>query len=260
MPASRSSLRPQEPRPWALNTASEQDRAPFDWLGQDRLQPLRRQVRVRRSEVEVERDVGHTGNANGSGRPLASSVRARRLRRRDQSRGPARGPRGRRAARPVAARRAGRPSPSRPPRSTTTTCGRCGASASGADALPMILGCDAAGLDEDGNEVVVHAVITSDSWRGDETLDPRRSLLSERYPGALAEKVAVPARNVIAQAARAVLRARRLPADGVADRLPDAVHPRRRHARDDGARPGRRRRRRHRADRARQRRRASACG
>ena len=67
----------------------------------------------------------------------------------------------------------------------------------GEDALPMILGCDAAGLDEDGNEVVVHAVITDDSWRGDETLDPRRSLLSERYPGALAEKVAVPARNVI---------------------------------------------------------------
>ena len=27
------------------------------------------------------------------------------------------------------------------------------------EALPMILGCDAAGLDEDGNEVVVHAVI-----------------------------------------------------------------------------------------------------
>src|ERR1700683_4291053 len=36
-----------------------------------------------------------------------------------------------------------------------------------ADALPMILGCDAAGLDEDGNEVVVHSVISSDSWRGD---------------------------------------------------------------------------------------------
>ncbi|MGZ4296279.1 MAG: zinc-binding dehydrogenase [Solirubrobacteraceae bacterium] len=67
----------------------------------------------------------------------------------------------------------------------------------GEDALPMILGCDAAGIDEDGNEVVVHAVITADSWRRDETLDPRRSLLSERYPGALAEKVAVPARNVI---------------------------------------------------------------
>jgi NADPH:quinone reductase-like Zn-dependent oxidoreductase len=65
------------------------------------------------------------------------------------------------------------------------------------DKLPMILGCDAAGLDQDGQEVVVHAVITSDSWRGDETLDPRRSLLSERYPGTLAERVAVPKRNVI---------------------------------------------------------------
>ena len=30
-------------------------------------------------------------------------------------------------------------------------------------------------------------MITSDSWRDDETLDPKRSLLSERYPGALAE-------------------------------------------------------------------------
>jgi NADPH:quinone reductase-like Zn-dependent oxidoreductase len=65
------------------------------------------------------------------------------------------------------------------------------------DKLPMILGCDAAGLDEDGNEVVVHAVISDPDWRADETFDPRRSLLSERYPGALAQKVAVPARNVI---------------------------------------------------------------
>jgi NADPH:quinone reductase-like Zn-dependent oxidoreductase len=66
-----------------------------------------------------------------------------------------------------------------------------------AEQLPMILGCDAAGLDEKGNEVIVHAVISSDSWRGDETLDPRRSLLSERHQGALAERVAVPARNVL---------------------------------------------------------------
>src|SRR6202012_5216452 len=57
------------------------------------------------------------------------------------------------------------------------------------DALPMILGCDAAGVDDDGNEVVVHSVISDDAWRGDETLDPRRSLLSERYPGALAQRV-----------------------------------------------------------------------
>jgi NADPH:quinone reductase-like Zn-dependent oxidoreductase len=67
----------------------------------------------------------------------------------------------------------------------------------GEDALPMILGCDAAGIDEDGNEVVVHAVISSDDWRGDETLDPGRSLLSERVPGTLAERVAVPRRNLI---------------------------------------------------------------
>lgn len=67
------------------------------------------------------------------------------------------------------------------------------------DALPMILGCDAAGLDEDGNEVVVHAVVSSPSWTGDETLDPQRSLLSERYQGTFADKVAVPRRNVVAK-------------------------------------------------------------
>jgi NADPH:quinone reductase-like Zn-dependent oxidoreductase len=65
------------------------------------------------------------------------------------------------------------------------------------DQLPMILGCDAAGLDEDGNEVIVHSVIASDGWRGDETLDPKRSLLSERHQGALAERVAVPKGNLV---------------------------------------------------------------
>lgn len=65
------------------------------------------------------------------------------------------------------------------------------------ESLPMILGCDAAGLDEDGNEVVVHAVVSDPSWHGDETLDPRRSLLSERYQGTLAERVAVPRANVV---------------------------------------------------------------
>jgi NADPH:quinone reductase-like Zn-dependent oxidoreductase len=67
-----------------------------------------------------------------------------------------------------------------------------------ADRLPMILGCDAAGIDEDGNEVVVHAVIADpDAGGGDETLDPRRSLLSERHDGTFAEKVAVPRRNLL---------------------------------------------------------------
>ncbi|MCL3839061.1 zinc-binding dehydrogenase [Aeromicrobium duanguangcaii] len=70
------------------------------------------------------------------------------------------------------------------------------------ESLPMILGCDAAGYDEDGNEVLVHAVISSPDWVGDETLDPRRSLLSERFQGTFADKVAVPKRNVIAKPER----------------------------------------------------------
>src|SRR6516225_10129622 len=67
-----------------------------------------------------------------------------------------------------------------------------------ADRLPIVLGCDAAGVDEDGNEVIVHAVIGDAAGHGgDETLDPRRSLLSERYDGTFADKVAVPRRNLV---------------------------------------------------------------
>ncbi len=64
--------------------------------------------------------------------------------------------------------------------------------------LPMIVGCDAAGIDEDGNEVVVHSVISDPSFTGsDETMDPRRSLLSERYQGTFADRVTVPKGNII---------------------------------------------------------------
>jgi NADPH:quinone reductase-like Zn-dependent oxidoreductase len=67
-----------------------------------------------------------------------------------------------------------------------------------ADRLPMILGCDAAGIDTaTGKQVVVHAVIGAPDWSGDETLDPRRSLLSEKHQGSLAELVTVPSGNVI---------------------------------------------------------------
>ncbi|WP_372727354.1 zinc-binding dehydrogenase [Nocardioides sp.] len=65
------------------------------------------------------------------------------------------------------------------------------------ESLPMILGCDAAGLDEDGNEVVVHAVVSDPDWTGDETFDPRRSLLSEKHQGTFADRVVVPRRNVV---------------------------------------------------------------
>jgi NADPH:quinone reductase-like Zn-dependent oxidoreductase len=63
--------------------------------------------------------------------------------------------------------------------------------------MPMILGTDAAGLDEDGAEVVVHGVVASPGWTGDETLDPKRSLFSELHQGTMAERVAVPRRNLL---------------------------------------------------------------
>ena len=44
----------------------------------------------------------------------------------------------------------------------------------------------------------MHAVIGDPAaYGGDETLDPRRSLLSERYDGTFAERVAVPRRNLL---------------------------------------------------------------
>ena len=52
-----------------------------------------------------------------------------------------------------------------------------------AERLPMILGCDAAGIDADGNEVIVHAVIASDAWRGDETLRPQALAAVRALPG-----------------------------------------------------------------------------
>src|SRR5687767_642667 len=67
-----------------------------------------------------------------------------------------------------------------------------------ADRLPMILGCDAAGVTDDGREVVVHAVINAPDFVGsDATYDPARSLLSERYPGTFAAQVRVPPANLV---------------------------------------------------------------
>ncbi|MEV1330787.1 zinc-binding dehydrogenase [Micromonospora costi] len=57
--------------------------------------------------------------------------------------------------------------------------------------LPMILGCDAAGVDPEGNEVVVYPVVPTPG-------DPRGvSILSEYFPGTLAERVAVPRANLV---------------------------------------------------------------
>lgn len=66
-----------------------------------------------------------------------------------------------------------------------------------AERLPMIIGCDAAGIDEHGHEVIVHAVIGDPDFPGGEIVDPGRTLLSELHPGTLAERVAVPRRNLV---------------------------------------------------------------
>lgn len=57
------------------------------------------------------------------------------------------------------------------------------------DQLPMILGCDAAGVGPDGAEVVVYPVVYTD--KGD------FSILSEHYQGTVAERVTVPAYNLV---------------------------------------------------------------
>jgi NADPH:quinone reductase-like Zn-dependent oxidoreductase len=67
----------------------------------------------------------------------------------------------------------------------------------GPSQLPMVLGCDAAGIGPDGAEVIVHAVIGDPAAGIDETYDPKRTLLSERYPGTFADAVWVPARNLV---------------------------------------------------------------
>ncbi|SDY13931.1 NADPH:quinone reductase [Amycolatopsis xylanica] len=63
--------------------------------------------------------------------------------------------------------------------------------------FPMILGCDGAGVLDDGTEVVLHAVVNAPGWQGDDTLDPKRTLLTEKHQGTFADYVIVPKRNVI---------------------------------------------------------------
>lgn len=63
------------------------------------------------------------------------------------------------------------------------------------DSLPMILGCDAAGVDADGNEVVLHSVIGQTGHGVGAKEKP--SILTERYQGTFAEQVTVPSWNVL---------------------------------------------------------------
>ncbi|KAH6682994.1 hypothetical protein B0J14DRAFT_574815 [Halenospora varia] len=64
-------------------------------------------------------------------------------------------------------------------------------------AFPLILGCEGAGVLEDGTEVLLYPAMGDSNYRGDETLDPKRHVFSELTNGTLAEYVIAPQRNVI---------------------------------------------------------------
>jgi len=62
-----------------------------------------------------------------------------------------------------------------------------------ADRIPIVIGCDGAGVTDDGEEVVIHPVQgDANRGNGDLTLDPQRALMSETMDGTLAEYVLVP--------------------------------------------------------------------
>ncbi len=68
--------------------------------------------------------------------------------------------------------------------------------------LPQVLGTDVAGVTASGRAVVVHAVLSTARSGEDETLSPDFHLLSERgIPGTIAERVAVPSRNLVTKPA-----------------------------------------------------------
>lgn len=66
------------------------------------------------------------------------------------------------------------------------------------DRIPIVLGCDGAGVTDDGREVVIHPVLgDANRGGGDLTLDPQRALMSETIDGTLAEYVLVPEQMLV---------------------------------------------------------------
>lgn len=62
----------------------------------------------------------------------------------------------------------------------------------------LVLGMDAAGTTDTGEEVIVHAVLGDPArGHGDETLDPDRTMLPDQGWGTLAEEVVVPMANLL---------------------------------------------------------------
>jgi NADPH:quinone reductase-like Zn-dependent oxidoreductase len=67
-----------------------------------------------------------------------------------------------------------------------------------AELLPVVLGAEAAGIDEQGNEVLVYPVVGDPAaGAGDETLDPAMTLLSVEHDGTFAQRVSVPQANLV---------------------------------------------------------------
>jgi NADPH:quinone reductase-like Zn-dependent oxidoreductase len=62
--------------------------------------------------------------------------------------------------------------------------------------LPRVLGCDAAAVTDDGDPVIVHAMVT-EQVGGEETTAPDARILSEQEDGTFAERLAVPSRNLV---------------------------------------------------------------
>jgi len=66
--------------------------------------------------------------------------------------------------------------------------------------LPCVLGSDGAGVDDQGNEVIIHPLIADPrAGFGDETLDPRRRMISDGIDGTLAQEIVVPRVNLVAK-------------------------------------------------------------
>ena len=66
------------------------------------------------------------------------------------------------------------------------------------DALPVVLGTDAAGVTADGREVIAHAVLAVARPGEDESMADDFHTFSERgVPGTLAQRLAVPSRNLV---------------------------------------------------------------
>jgi NADPH:quinone reductase-like Zn-dependent oxidoreductase len=63
--------------------------------------------------------------------------------------------------------------------------------------FPLTLGCEGAGVLDDGAKVLVYPAMGSPNFKGDETLDPDRHVFSEQVDGTLAEYVNVPLRNIV---------------------------------------------------------------